>query len=228
MLSCLARLSWICSVRPLVALRWLVWSSLCCQVRYCAALPDLELHCTVLHNACCIALLIWSWLVLHCFSQSHIALCCIALCFVPSPALPSCCWPCCAVLGAVPRCATRSRIALPCAVVYLDLPCVARLCLPTALLLAASSHAAAQPCSLPPQLCHPGLPACVRPSHLLPRCLLYPVPPGAARAFLVPYGVVLPTLLPAAPPRALLPATVFSFPVPQSLCAWSPSPADPS
>lgn len=23
---------------------------LCCQVWYCTALPDLELHCTVLHN----------------------------------------------------------------------------------------------------------------------------------------------------------------------------------
>lgn len=225
-LSCLTRLSWICSVLSLVALHWLAWSSVCCRVRCCAALPDLELRCTMLccWVPCCIALLVWSWL------------CCTAF---PSPILHCAPLPCVlshrllcrrvgAVLGAVPRYATRSRIALPCAMVYLDFPCVARLCLPTALLRAASSHAAAQPCSLPPQLCHPALPACIRPSHLLPRCLLYPVLPGPARAFLVPYGVVLPTLLPAAPPRALLPAAAFSFAVPQSLCTWSPSPADPS
>lgn len=190
---------------------------LCCWVPYCIALPDLELGCTALPFPVpyCIVL---PCPALRPIARSAITLLAVLRCAAGCRAALYC-----LILDCIAWSYTTSgfalhRPALPALELHSSAPhCPVPRCCP-ALTSAAQGHAA-QGCPLP---------ACVMPSHLVPRCLLYPMLPDPARVFVVPYGVVLPSLLPAAPPWALLHATAFSSSGLQSLRVRGPSTADPS
>lgn len=214
------------AARSGIAQRCLTWNCIawcctmmCCRVPCCIALPDLKLGC--MYGAA------FPRPILHCAAL---------------PRVTSCHLPCHRVAGCTVLCCAAGR----CAALYcLILDCIAwshtasRFALHRPALPALELHSSAPWCTVPcccPALptaaqaqASPGclLPACITPSHLVPRCLSCPMLAGPARTFLVPYGVVLPGLLPAAPPWALLHAMAFSSPGLQSLRCSEPVPCRP-